>query len=123
MYSGPRTSTTSQSLVELSEGPENESRKEFTVEDCCKGPVSWTSEFLDCGLGPKETCSLPRNLTQANLRMEENIKRYTGNYLVLAMVAVLCYLYKIPVALLDYVDFGSLGYCKGVPQLEGFDSE
>ncbi|KAL3686767.1 hypothetical protein R1sor_013076 [Riccia sorocarpa] len=82
--------------------------KSLTVEDCCKGPVSWTGEFLDCGLGPKETYSLPRSLTQAKLRMEENIKRYTGNYLVLAMVVVLCYLYKIPVALLGIMSILAL---------------
>ncbi|KAL2628689.1 hypothetical protein R1flu_013375 [Riccia fluitans] len=82
--------------------------RSLTIEDCCKGPVSWTGEFFDCGLGPKETYSFPRSLTQTKLRMEENVKRYTGNYLVLALVILLCYLYKIPVALLGIMSILAL---------------
>lgn len=74
--------------------------KNLTLEDFTKSPVSWTGEFFDCGLGPSGTYSYPRSLVQAQLRMEENVKRYTGNYMVLSLIIFLCFLYKIPVALL-----------------------
>ncbi|CAM6101648.1 unnamed protein product [Calypogeia fissa] len=74
--------------------------RSLTIEDFCNSPVSWTGEFFDCGLGPRETYSYPRSLIQAKLRMEDNVKRYTGNYLVLALIIFLCFLYKMPLAFL-----------------------
>ncbi|KAG6557571.1 hypothetical protein Mapa_000847 [Marchantia paleacea] len=82
--------------------------KSLTLEDCCKSPVAWTGEFFDCGTGPRDTYTFPHSLTQAKLRMEENVKRYTGNYLVLALVILLCFLYKIPVALLGIMSIIAL---------------
>jgi hypothetical protein len=70
----------------------------LTVEDLLQKPVSWTGEFFDCGLGPLETFSWPRTITQVKLRMEENVKRYTGNYLILVLIIFLCFLYKMPLA-------------------------
>ncbi len=64
----------------------------LTVEDLLQKPVSWTGEFFDCGLGPWETFSWPRTITQVKLRMEENVKRYTGNYLILVLIIFLCFL-------------------------------
>lgn len=66
--------------------------RSLTVEDFTKSPVAWTGEFFDCGLGPRETYSLPRSVMQAKLRMEENVKRYTGNYMVLSLIILLCFL-------------------------------
>ncbi|KAJ7283052.1 hypothetical protein O6H91_Y350800 [Diphasiastrum complanatum] len=75
----------------------------LTMEDLCQKPVPWTDEFFDCGLGPRETYSWPVSVTQIKLRMEENLRRYTGNYLVLTLVVFLCFLYKVPLAFLGLV--------------------
>ena len=61
----------------------------LAVDDLLKKPVPWTGEFFDCGYGPGETYSCPRSITQAKLRMDENIRRYTGNYVVLVAIVFL----------------------------------
>lgn len=71
-----------------------------TVEDLLKKPVSWTAEFFDCGLGPGETYSWPRSIAQAKLRMEENLKRYMGNYLILIAIVFIIFLYVHPAHIL-----------------------
>lgn len=58
----------------------------LAVDDLLKKPVPWTGEFFDCGFGPGETYSWPRSIAQAKLRMDENIRRYTGNYVILVAV-------------------------------------
>ncbi|CAK9198878.1 unnamed protein product [Sphagnum jensenii] len=80
----------------------------LTVEDLLQKPVSWTGEFFDCGLGPWETFSWPRTITQVKLRMEENVKRYTGNYLILVLIIFLCFLYKMPLAFVGVASIVSL---------------
>uniref|UniRef100_A0A0D6QX83 PRA1 family protein n=1 Tax=Araucaria cunninghamii TaxID=56994 RepID=A0A0D6QX83_ARACU len=75
----------------------------LTTEDLCKDAVPWTGEFFDCGLGPAETYSWPTSITQMKLRMEENLKRYTRNYIYLSLVILGCFLYNMPVALLGLV--------------------
>ncbi|EFJ07168.1 hypothetical protein SELMODRAFT_186360 [Selaginella moellendorffii] len=80
----------------------------LTVEDLGKKPVPWTAEFLDCGKGPAETYSWPMSVTQVKFRMDENLKRYTGNYLVLIAITFACVLYKMPLALLGVVSLFGL---------------
>eukprot|EP01018_Ginkgo_biloba_P009961 Gb_19254 [translate_table: standard] len=75
----------------------------LTTEDLCRDAVPWTGEFFDCGLGPGETYSWPTSVTQMKLRMEENLKRYTRNYIYLSLVILACFLYKMPMALLGLV--------------------
>lgn len=75
----------------------------LTVDDLMKKPVSWTGEFFDCGFGPGETYSWPRSISQAKLRMDENIRRYTGNYVVLVAIVFLILLYQMPMALLGII--------------------
>lgn len=61
----------------------------LAVEDLLKKPVPWTGEFFDCGFGPGETYSWPRSISQAKLRMDENIRRYIGNYIILVAIVFL----------------------------------
>jgi hypothetical protein len=64
----------------------------LAVEDLLKKPVPWTGEFFDCGLGPSETYSFPRSIAQTKLRMDENLRRYAGNYLVLIAIVFIIFL-------------------------------
>ncbi|XP_011627347.1 PRA1 family protein H isoform X2 [Amborella trichopoda] len=75
----------------------------LTVEDLKRQPASWTGEFFDCGLGPSRTYSLPSSVSQARLRIQENIRRYPRNYAYLSLLILCCFLYKIPIALFGLV--------------------
>lgn len=75
----------------------------LTTEDLSRDAVAWTGEFFDSGLGPAHTYSLPSSITQMKLRMEENLKRYTRNYIYLSLLILACFLYKMPVALLSLI--------------------
>lgn len=75
----------------------------LTTEDLSRDAVSWTGEFFDSGLGPTHSYSWPSSITQMKLRMEENLKRYTRNYIYLSLLILVCFLYKMPVALLSLI--------------------
>lgn len=75
----------------------------LTAEDLSRDAVPWTGEFFDSGLGPAHTYSWPSSITQMKLRMEENLKRYTRNYIYLSLLILACFLYKMPVALLSLI--------------------
>ncbi|KAG0560134.1 hypothetical protein M758_10G151400 [Ceratodon purpureus] len=91
------------SFREFSKAVKSNAFMNLTVDDLLKKPVSWTGEFFDCGFGPGETYSWPRSISQAKMRMDENIRRYTGNYVVLVAIVFLILLYQMPMALVGII--------------------
>uniref|UniRef100_A0A7I4ELT2 PRA1 family protein n=1 Tax=Physcomitrium patens TaxID=3218 RepID=A0A7I4ELT2_PHYPA len=94
---------TQSSFKELSKAVKSNPFMTLTLDDLLKKPVPWTGEFFDCGFGPGETYSWPRSIAQAKLRMDENIRRYTGNYVILVAVVYFILLYQMPLALVGII--------------------
>jgi len=84
------------SFGELSKALKSNPFMTLTAEDLLKKPVSWTDEFFDFGF---DSYSWPRSISQAKLRMDENIRRYIGNYVILVAIVFLILLYQMPLAL------------------------
>lgn len=84
---------------------------ELTLDDLCRPPAPWTADFWDCGTGPWDSYSWPLTVPQVKLRMQENLKRYCGNYLILALVIFLCFLYRMPVAIAGLVALLGIWEC------------
>jgi len=91
------------SLTEFTKAVKSNPFKNLTVEDLLKKPVSWTEEFFDCGSGPGDTYSWPRSISQAKLRMDENLRRYIGNYVILVVIVFLIFMYQTPMALVGII--------------------
>ncbi|VAI30902.1 hypothetical protein VPH35_089626 [Triticum aestivum] len=70
----------------------------LTAADLAAPTPSWSLAFI----GPAGTASYswPPTPTQARLRVQENVRRYTRNYAALSILVFACCLYRMPMSLL-----------------------
>ncbi|EOY13079.1 hypothetical protein QUC31_002140 [Theobroma cacao] len=71
----------------------------LTTNDFSGETPSWTKGFFgDCG-----SYSFPAAVSQARLRVHENVKRYARNYASLFILFFACSLYQLPLALVGLI--------------------
>ncbi|KAJ3693271.1 hypothetical protein LUZ60_008751 [Juncus effusus] len=66
------------------------------AKDLASPLPSWTREFIG---GPGDY-SWPAEASQARMRVQENVRRYAKNYMVLSLIFFSCCLYRMPMSLL-----------------------
>ncbi|KAK8643782.1 hypothetical protein V6N13_013061 [Hibiscus sabdariffa] len=71
----------------------------LTTNDFAGEAPSWTKGFFaDFG-----SYSFPASVSQARLRVQENVKRYARNYASLSVLFFACSLYQLPLALVGLI--------------------
>ncbi|XVE50193.1 hypothetical protein DITRI_Ditri01bG0142400 [Diplodiscus trichospermus] len=71
----------------------------LTTNDFSGETPSWTKGFF----GDFGSYSFPASVSQARLRVHENVKRYARNYASLFILFFACSLYQLPVALVGLI--------------------
>ncbi|GBG63818.1 hypothetical protein CBR_g39602 [Chara braunii] len=88
---------------------------DLTYQDLTRSPCSWTDEFLSDGTVPTggggetststsspsySSYSWPIDWEEAKLRLQINLRKFMGNYLVITLLVLLSVLCRKPIALL-----------------------
>ncbi|CAL9017171.1 unnamed protein product [Prunus brigantina] len=71
----------------------------LTNEDLAAQTPPWTTIFI----GSSDSYSFPLSVSQARMRVQENVKRYARNYATLFVLFFACSLYQMPLALVGLI--------------------
>ncbi|PQQ12246.1 PRA1 family protein H [Prunus yedoensis var. nudiflora] len=71
----------------------------LTNDDLAAQTPPWTTIFI----GSSDSYSFPLSVSQARMRVQENVKRYARNYATLFVLFFACSLYQMPLALVGLI--------------------